>query len=106
MKVRDFTKISLQHFAIARQPNPFAVVLHLGVNELLQLSPVLPVQTVDVFTIGGGKSGVDHSCLRGWLHSASRRRRALAVRMGSFAPDMHLIINDQPEASGVFWRSN
>src|SRR5215831_12248890 len=78
MKVRDFTKISLQHFAITRQPNPFAVVVHFLMNESLQLSPILPVQTLDIFTIGGGKvdqgvaSGGASSC-QSSAKSAHRR---------------------------------
>src|SRR6267142_383047 len=65
MKVRDFTKIPLQHFAITRQPERFAVVVHFVMNELFQLSPILPVETVDIFAVDGGKTGVSQStCLR------------------------------------------
>jgi hypothetical protein len=84
MKVRDFTKISLQHFAITRQPNPFAVVVHFLMNESLQLSPILPVQTFDIFTIGSGKvdqvvvaSGGASSCQSS---AKSAHRRAWLVR--------------------------
>jgi hypothetical protein len=65
MKVLDFTKIPLQHFAITRQPDRFAVVVHFVMNELFQLSPILPVETVDIFAVDGGKTGVSQStCLR------------------------------------------
>jgi hypothetical protein len=67
MKVRDFTKIPLQHFAITRQPDRFAVVVHFVMNELFQLSPILPVETVDIFAVDGGKTGVSQSTCRSSL---------------------------------------
>ena len=33
MKIRDFTKIPLQHFAITRQPDRFTVVVHLSAPD-------------------------------------------------------------------------
>src|SRR5262245_53063030 len=76
MKIRDLKKIPLQHFAITRQPNPFAVVVHLAVNELLQPSPILPIQAVDVLTIDDGKTAIAHICLRGDTSFCQSRRSA------------------------------
>ena len=87
MKVRDFTKIPLQRFAITRQPDRFAVVVHFVMNELFQLSPILPVETVDIFAVDGGKTGVGQStCLRRAVPSGHSRRRALGIVGSSSAP--------------------
>jgi hypothetical protein len=50
IKVRDFTKIPLQHFAITRQPDRFAVVVYFVMNECSSSTPILPVETVDIST--------------------------------------------------------
>jgi hypothetical protein len=91
MKVRDFTKIPLQRFAITRQPDRFAVVVHFVMNELFQLSPILPVETVDIFAVDGGKTGVGQStCLRRAVPSGHSRRRALGI-VGSSSALYYLV---------------
>ena len=61
MKVRDFTKIPLQQFAITVQPDRFAVVAYFGMNELIQLDPILPVETIDIRAIGVGETRIGQS---------------------------------------------
>jgi 2,4-dienoyl-CoA reductase-like NADH-dependent reductase (Old Yellow Enzyme family) len=51
--------------AITGQPDRFAVVAHFVMDELFQLSQILPVETVDIPAVDGGKTGVGHGiCLR------------------------------------------
>ena len=47
-EVGDLPEVSLQHPAIARQPDPFAIVAHLVVNELAEPRPVLGVQAGEI----------------------------------------------------------
>src|SRR5258705_2780339 len=62
-------------------------------NELFQLSPILPVETVDIFAVDGGKTGVSQStCLR---RGGSFRPFVAAERSASWgglsAPDPYLV---------------
>ena len=70
IKVCDFTKIPLQHFAITRQPDRFAVAVYFVMNELLQLNPILP------------DSRYKHDrCWRDWIGQSTCRPAG-----GSFLP--------------------
>jgi len=72
LEVWDFTKIPLKHFTITVQPDPFAVVIHFVMNEMLQLGPILPVETGDIVAVDEGKTGVGQiACLR-WGVAAER----------------------------------
>src|SRR6266481_6835355 len=78
MKVRDFTKIPLQHFAITRQPDRFAVVVHFVMNELFHLSPILPVGCFDDATAMNSDGGIDKTLpdrLKLRQHSSSQNRK-------------------------------
>ena len=53
-EVGDLPEVPLQHPAIARQPDPFAIVAHLVVNELAQPRPVLGVQAGEIGAVEVG----------------------------------------------------
>src|SRR5208337_4547680 len=60
MKVPNLIKVSLQHRAITRYPDPLSVVAHFVMNELLQFRPVLLVQAGDVVPVDVGEIGFHH----------------------------------------------
>src|SRR6266567_5176346 len=59
-KVRNFRKVSLQHLAITSYPDPLTVVVHVIMNELFQLRPVLLIKAGNVASVDVGKVGFHH----------------------------------------------
>src|SRR5690242_14336989 len=76
MEVGNLAEVSLQHGAIACDPDPLIVVDHVLVDERVQTSPVLPVQTGDVISIDIGQVSFRHDdcpCRLGRLARARER---------------------------------
>ena len=59
-KVWNFIKVSLQHLAIPSYPDPLTVVVHVIMNELFQLRPVLLIQAGNVVSVDVGEVGFNH----------------------------------------------
>jgi hypothetical protein len=51
LQIGNGVEIAFQHFPISRETQPLTVARNVGMNEVTEVGPVLPVEAIDIVPV-------------------------------------------------------